>query len=59
MNQISPLRRRNLRRRRPVPILRWTHILGFVLGLIPLGVVMHRAHIDGCNPISWEVCRNG
>lgn len=59
MTHMTPLRRRNLRRRRKPPTLRWSHILGVVLGLIPLAVILHHNHFDACSPISWEDCSRG
>lgn len=39
--------------------VRWPHILGFVLGLIPLAVILHHNHFDTCSPIRWEDCSRG
>lgn len=55
----TALRRRNLRRRRPAPAIRWTHILGFLLIVVPgLGWVAHQERqLAPCIPDSVNSCR--
>lgn len=52
----APARLRS-RRRKP-PVIRWDHLLGFLIVAIPAGAWYHSIHrIDDCSPVSWQQCR--
>lgn len=59
MTRPSMLQRRNLRRRRPRPVILWPHVLGFVLVVVPvLALVARTEHATApCVPYSTEQCR--
>ena len=59
MARLTALQRRNLRRRRPAPAIRWTHIAGLFLGLLPvLALVARTEHAAApCVPLSTTLCR--
>lgn len=58
MTRLSPLHRRNLRRRRPRPIVHWQHLIGVCLVALPLAVWAHRVNSSlNCDPTTFEACR--
>jgi hypothetical protein len=39
-------------------VIRWDHLLGFLIVAIPAGAWYHSIHrIDDCSPLSWQQCR--
>jgi hypothetical protein len=55
----TPLRRRNLRRRRQPPAIQIEHVIGCIVILIWTGhlIQIHHLLMPACSPTTFEQCR--